>query len=195
MEINAGKQDDKIWQQQIQQALNLGLSASLEKDNLITGNQYISLSQAQAGESLFKPVAQYQGYTVISSTHTGLDMIQNQLTALLAKMNKLPIENTMKQLDMTLAQLKTTLASADRLLSQNKTQQLPAELAATLKELRTTLQGVSSTSPLYGDIQQTLKSIDSTLKDAQPTLKTLKQQPNALIFNRRGHDPEPKGAR
>ncbi|ORF02822.1 paraquat-inducible protein B [Snodgrassella alvi] len=195
MEINAGKQDDKIWQQQIQQALNLGLSASLEKDNLITGNQYISLSQAQAGESLFKPVAQYQGYTVISSTHTGLDMIQNQLTALLAKMNKLPIENTMKQLDITLAQLKTTLASADRLLSQNKTQQLPAELAATLKELRTTLQGVSSTSPLYGDIQQTLKSIDSTLKDAQPTLKTLKQQPNALIFNRRGHDPEPKGAR
>lgn len=195
MEINAGKQDDKIWQQQIQQALNLGLSASLEKDNLITGNQYISLSQAQPGESLFKPVTQYQGYTVISSTHTGLDMIQNQLTALLAKMNKLPIENTMKQLDMTLAQLKTTLASADRLLSQNKTQQLPAELAATLKELRTTLQGVSSTSPLYGDIQQTLKSIDSTLKDAQPTLKTLKQQPNALIFNRRGHDPEPKGAR
>lgn len=94
-----------------------------------------------------------------------------------------------------MSQLKTTLASADRLLAQNQTQQIPTQLNATLRELRNTLQGVSSTSPLYGDIQQTLKSIDKTLKDAQPTLKTLKQQPNALIFNRRGHDPEPKGAR
>ncbi|PIT53812.1 paraquat-inducible protein B [Snodgrassella alvi] len=195
MEINASQQDDKIWQQQIQQALNKGLSASLEKDNLLTGNQYISLTQAQPGKSLLKPVAHYQGYTVIGTSNTGFDMIQNQVSTLLTKLNNLPIEHSMHQLDSTLAQLKTTLASADRLLAQNKTQQLPAELTATLKELRTTLQGVSSTSPLYSDIQQTLKSIDSTLKEAQPTLKTLKQQPNALIFNRRGHDPEPKGAR
>ncbi|KDN15343.1 paraquat-inducible protein B [Snodgrassella communis] len=195
MEINASRQDDKIWQQQIQQALNKGLSASLEKDNLLTGNQYISLTQAKSGESLLKPITHYQGYTVIGTRHTGLDMIQDQLSALLAKLNNLPIEHSMQQLDGTLAQLKTTLASADRLLAQNKTQQLPAELNATLKELRTTLQGVSSTSPLYGDIQQTLKNIDNTLKEAQPTLKTLKQQPNALIFNRHGHDPEPQGAR
>ena len=195
MEINASVQDDKIWQQKIQQALYKGLSASLEKDSLLTGNQFIRLTAAQTNASVIRPTDVYQGYTVIGSNNSGLDMLQNQLSALLTKLNKLPVERTLHQLDSTMSQLKTTFASADRLLAQNQTQQIPTQLNATLRELRNTLQGVSSTSPLYGDIQQTLKSIDKALKDAQPTLKTLKQQPNALIFNRRGHDPEPKGAR
>ncbi|MCO6504547.1 MAG: intermembrane transport protein PqiB [Snodgrassella sp.] len=195
MEINSTIQDNKKWQQKIQQAMYNGMSAALEKDNLLTGNQFIRLSTTQTSTAILRPTDVYQGYTVIGSTNSGFDMLQNQLSALLTKLNKLPIERTLHQLDSTMIQLKTTLASADRLLAQNQTQRIPTELNATLRELRTTMQGVSSTSPLYGDIQQTLKSIDRTLKDAQPTLKTLKQQPNALIFNRHGHDPEPQGAK
>lgn len=194
MEINASEQDNKIWLQKIQQAMHNGMFASLEKDNLLTGNQFILLSTNQSSTAIVRPAEVYQGYSVIGSTNNGLDLLQNQLSALLTKLNKLPIERSLQQLDGTMIQLKNTLASADRLLKQNQTQQIPAQLNATLRELRTTLQGVSSTSPLYGDIQQTLHSIDRTLKDAQPTLKTLKQQPNALIFNRRGQDPEPQGA-
>ena len=73
--------------------------------------------------------------------------------------------------------------------------QLPQELNHTLRELQQTLKGVSPGSPLYGDVQSTLKNLDRTLQDAQPTLRTLKQQPNALIFSPGANDPIPKGVR
>ena len=72
---------------------------------------------------------------------------------------------------------------------------MPQALNQTLAELRQTLQGVSPQSPLYGDVQATLQSIDQTLKDAQPLINTLKEKPNALIFNSSIKDPTPKGSR
>ena len=65
----------------------------------------------------------------------------------------------------------------------------------TLKELRQTLQGVSPQSPIYGDVQNTLQSLDKTLRDVQPVINTLKEKPNALIFNSSSKDPIPKGSR
>lgn len=85
------------------------------------------------------------------------------------------------------------MASANKLIGQTSTQKIPAELNATLQELRQTLQGVSPNSPVYQDIQQTLNSINRTLQDAQPLVRTLKEKPNALIFNHGGSDPVPKG--
>ena len=84
---------------------------------------------------------------------------------------------------------------ASRNGGQPQTQQLPGELNRTLAELRTTLQGVSPQSPVYGDVQKTLRSIDRTLQQAAPVLNTLKEQPNALIFNSSATDPTPKGSR
>lgn len=194
MEINASQQNDAVWLQQIKQALNRGLTASLESDNIVTGNQYISLTEVANSTATLKPIVTYQNYPVIASRSSGLDEIQHQLSDFLAKLNALPLNQSVKELNSTLTQLKTTLHHADQLLAQDKTQQLPAEINQTLQQLQQTLQGISPTSPMYDHIQQTLQSIDQTLKTAQPTLQTLKQQPNALIFNRRGHDPIPRGA-
>lgn len=195
MEINASPQDSNVWREQIQAALNQGLTASLESDNLLTGNMYVRLGRSASNTALLRPVNTYHGDTVIASRTGGLEQIQDRLADLLDKFNKLPLERSVNELNGTLAQLKTTLATANRLLAQDKTQKLPGELTETLRSLRQTLQGVSPKSPLYGDIQDTLHSIDKTLKNAQPTLRTLKQQPNALIFDRKGQDPIPKGAR
>ena len=94
---------------------------------------------------------------------------------------------------MTLKDAQSTLQSANKLIGQNSTQNLPSQLNKTLQELRQTLQGISPQSPLYQDVQHTLQSIDRTLQDAQPVLKTLKEQPNALIFNKNTPDPIPQG--
>lgn len=195
MEINADPQSAEIWRQNIQHALKRGLSATLENDNLITGNQYIRLSTAAPGTPTLYPMARYQNQTVIASRSGGLDQIQQQLSDLLNKINHLPIDQSVRSLNTALAQLNQTLASANRLLNQDSMQELPAEMRQTLQELRHTLQGISPQSALYGDIQQTLRSIDQTLKAAQPTLRTLQQQPNALIFNKSNTDPIPQGKR
>ena len=85
------------------------------------------------------------------------------------------------------------LTSANKWVTQNSTQQLPEQLNKTLSELRQTLQGVSPQSPIYQDVQNTLDSLDQTLQNVQPVINTLKEQPNALIFNRSSKDPIPKG--
>lgn len=99
----------------------------------------------------------------------------------------------MGELNGSLAELKHTLKSANSLLAKPQTQAIPAELNQTLAELRQTLRGVSPASPVYRDVQDTLRRIDRTLGDAQPLLDTLKEKPNSLIFNQNSKDPVPKG--
>ena len=195
MEINADNQSKENWQNQIQNALNRGLSATLSSNNLVLGSKMIELTDAAPGQQALKPFNEYDGNTVIASQGGGLDELQAQLGRLLDKFNRLPLENTVGELNASLKELKTTLASANQLLSKPQTQQIPGELNKTLGELRQTLAGISPQSPVYQDVQATLKSIDKTLSDARPLVNTLKEKPNSLIFNQNSKDPIPKGSR
>ena len=104
-------------------------------------------------------------------------------------------EHWLAELKSTLKSANAALSSIDKLVGKPQTQNIPNELNQTLKELRQTLQGVSPQSPIYGDVQNTLQSLDRTLKDVQPVINTLKEKPNALIFNSSSKDPIPKGSR
>lgn len=202
MEINADEQSRAHWQQAFQAALNKGLTATIASNNLLTGSKMIELTDQPSSSPRLKPHSVYGGSTVIATRGGGLDDLQAQLGNLLEKFNKLPLEKTVGELNGSLAELKQTLKSADAalksvngLVGKQQTQNIPAEINQTLKELRQTLQGVSPQSPVYQDVQGMLRSIDKTLRDAQPVLNTLKEKPNALIFNSSSHDPIPKGSR
>lgn len=190
------------WQETIQAALNQGLTAAMSSNNLVLGSKLIELTESDSQTPIFKPHNEYQGDRVIGTRGGGFDELQTQLSKLLDKFNALPLDKTVGELNGSLKELQTTLkgaqrmiGSADRLIANPSTQGIPAELNKTLLELRQALQGVSPQSPVYQDVQATLQSLDKTLKDAQPVLNTLKEKPNALIFNRSGADPIPKGSR
>lgn len=223
------RQSKEYWEDQIQAALNRGLTASMVSNNLVLGSKMIELSEEASDFPILKPVNEYHGHTVIGTRGGGsLESLQMQVSKLLAKFDALPLEKTVGELNGSLAELKTTLQSAqtmlasankamanvdkavisgeqtlksadktmksvDKLLNNKGIQQMPAELNKTLSELRETLKGVSPQSPVYQDVQATLQSIDRTLKDVKPVVKTLKEQPNALIFNSSTQDPNPKG--
>lgn len=195
MERNAAAQSREYWQSQLQTALNKGLTATIASNNLITGSKMIELDERPSESAKLKPFADYNGNVVIATRSSGLDDLQAQLGSLLEKFNKLPLDKTVDELNGSLRELKTTLHSANALIGKPQTQNIPNELNQTLRELRQTLQGVSPQSPLYGDVQTTLQSIDKTLKDAQPVINTLKEKPNSLIFNSNVKDPIPKGSR
>ena len=193
IEKNADHESREYWQNALQTAFARGLTASLAADNLILGSKMIELADNGSGAPL-KPAAEYAGIPVIATrSGGGLDDLQNQLSALLDKLNRLPLDKTVGELNGSLAELKHTLKSANSLLAKPQTQAIPAELNQTLAELRQTLRGVSPASPVYHDVQDTLRRIDRTLGDAQPLLDTLKEKPNSLIFNQNSKDPVPKG--
>lgn len=193
-------QSKEYWQSTFQAALDNGLTASLGSNNLVLGSKLVELNDSPSSTPPLKPHSEYGGDIVIGTRGGGLDDLQNQVAKLLDKFNALPLDKTVGELNSSLKALRGTLqsaqsmiASANKLIAQNSTQSLPAELNQTLRELRQTLQGVSPQSPVYQDVQNTLQSIDRTLQSAQPVIRTLKEQPNALIFNRGGKDPIPKG--
>ena len=193
IEQNSDRESREYWQKAFQTALNGGLNATLSSDNLLLGSKMIELTDAPSDGERLKPMAEYNGLTVIATRGGGFDDLQAQLGNLLEKFNKLPLDKTVGELNGSLAELKSTLKSANSLLAKPQTQAIPAELNKTLAELRQALQGISPSSPVYRDVQETLRNIDQTLRDAQPVLNTLKEKPNALIFNRSEKDPIPKG--
>ena len=202
LEINADEQSKEHWKQQFQTALNKGLTATISSNNLLTGSKMIELNDQPSASPKLRPHTVYAGDTVIATQGGGLDDLQAKVADLLDKFNNLPLDKTVAGLNGSLAELKSTLKSAnaalssiDKLVGKPQTQNIPNELNQTLKELRQTLQGVSPQSPIYGDVQNTLQSLDKTLKDVQPVINTLKEKPNALIFNSNSKDPIPKGSR
>ncbi|MDO4696603.1 MAG: intermembrane transport protein PqiB [Neisseria sp.] len=195
IEQNTEAQSQTYWQNTLQTALAKGLSANLASDNLILGSQRIELSE-QPSANRIKPFAEYRGYPVIAAAgSSGLEDLQTQVSQLLDKLNKLPLDKTVDGINGSLGELQNTLKQANRLLGQNQTQQIPTELNRTMAELRQTLNGLSPESPAYRDIQTTLNKLDKTLSDVRPLLDTLKEQPNALIFTPNSSDPVPKGSR
>jgi len=202
MEINADEQSKEHWKQQFQAALGKGLTATISSNNLLTGSKMIELNDQPSSLPKLRPHTVYAGDTVIATQGGGLDDLQAKVADLLEKFNNLPLDKTVAGLNGSLAELKSTLKSAnaalssiDKLVGKPQTQNIPNELNQTLKELRQTLQGVSPQSPIYGDVQNTLQSLDKTLRDVQPVINTLKEKPNALIFNSSSKDPIPKGSR
>ena len=202
LEINADEQSKEHWKQQFQTALNKGLTASISSNNLLTGSKMIELNDQPSASPKLRPHTVYAGDTVIATQGGGLDDLQAKVADLLDKFNNLPLDKTVAGLNGSLTELKSTLKSAnaalssiDKLVGKPQTQNIPNELNQTLKELRQTLQGVSPQSPIYGDVQNTLQSLDKTLRDVQPVINTLKEKPNALIFNSSSKDPIPKGSR
>lgn len=210
------RESREYWQNEIQAALNRGLTATLASNNLILGSKMIELRDAVRGTAVLKPEKEYQGHIVMATqTSGGFDDLQNKVAKLLDKINNLAIDKTVNEVNGSLKELRETLKSAQNLLAntnqtmqnankavnqanklmgQPATQNLPKEINASLSELRKTLQGVSPQSPMYQDVQQTLQSIDNTLKDVKPLVQTLKEKPNSLIFNSNSTDPIPKGS-
>ena len=191
MELNAEKQDKVYWEKELNQAINKGLTARLQSNSLIMGGLYIDLSlQPNAPKS---GAIEYAGHTIIPSISSGLDQIQDQITELLKKLNNLPLESSVKELNATLKEIRNLSASLNQVASSAETQNIPKELNQTLKDIKKTLQGVAPGSPLYGEAQKTLNSLNKTLEHIEPTVRTINEQPNSLIFNRSKNDPVPKG--
>jgi paraquat-inducible protein B len=179
-DTKAGAED---LQESIGKAVQNGLRATLSTGNLLTGAQYVSVD--------FYPRAtpakqtQFAGRPTIPAIASGLQGIEEKITALLDKVNALP-------LNQTVAEVNTALADLNVILASDGMRALPASLDSTLAELRGVLASVSGSSEMQQDLQTTLEELDQTLATVRAFVAELSDQPNALIFNRApAKDPRP----
>ncbi|MCS2610214.1 intermembrane transport protein PqiB [Halomonas dongshanensis] len=200
--IESADVDVEEWEERFERMFNLGLRASLKSGNLLTGAMFVDLNFQRDGA---EPYAheEFVGRTVFPTMAGGFAQIQAQVTDLLTKLNELEIEPLLSGLDRNLQASEAVLnevreisVSLNTLLSDPETQAVGGNLNATLDELRTTLQGLSPSSPAYQELTSAIERLDRLMRDVQPLTRTLNENPRALLFdNLDTQDPVPRAPR
>ncbi|GHC33130.1 intermembrane transport protein PqiB [Aidingimonas halophila] len=190
------------WNEEFKQMFDMGLRASLKSGNLLTGARYVDLNFQRDLEGEYEPET-FEDVTVFPTTSSGFAQIEQQVSDLLEKLNSLEVEPVLHRIDSSLAASENTLEEVQQtseslreLLDSQETRNMPGNVNATLAEIQRTLDGFSPESAAYQDLTQTMEQLNRLMRDLQPTVRTLREQPNALIFDRReGDDPEPRAPR
>jgi len=193
--------DVAAWSRRFEALFEQGLRATLKTGSLLTGALYVDLGMhSELANS--HVASSFGSHAVFPSTSSGLAQIEGQITALLDKLNALQVEPLLAQFEDSLGVARDLLtelhelgASLRSLSEAPETRALPGNLQDTLSDLRATLAGLAPGSPAYSDLSSSLQGVERLLRDLQPLLRTLDEQPNALLFNRRfGEDPQPRSA-
>lgn len=195
-------------QQLLATAVRDGLRARLGIGSLLTGALIVDFDfvpDAPAAE-----ITYLDDLPVIPTQSSGLLQIEAKVNAILAKLEALPLDETLGKFGnaadeiattaaearSALAEAEAALAGAKDLLNQDKTRNLTAELDATLKQLRSSVESLGPNGPVQGDLARTLDELRSALRSFKTLSDTIEDKPNSLIFGREGSgDPTPRAKR
>ncbi|KAA8729210.1 paraquat-inducible protein B [Ewingella americana] len=186
----------------IRDGIARGLRGSMKSANLLTGSMYVDLD-FYPNEKPWKGPYQIDGQKLLPTVSAGFAQIQQKLMTTLDKINGLPIEPMLREATTTLAEsqktmkaTQKTLDSLNAIVGSKEMKNLPQDMQQTLIQLNRSLKGFQPGSPAYSNLVGDMQSLDKTLRELQPVLKTLNGKSNALIFAAPGQDdPQPKKAK
>ncbi|SUO98499.1 intermembrane transport protein PqiB [Suttonella indologenes] len=184
-----------------------GLKASLESANLITGTKFVRLSMYHKEPEGKLTKDSYSAYSIMPTKNTGLNKITEDIGIIVERVKKLPfdslfakanstmgaihdavsqkevqelagsINSTLAQFEQTLASVQSTSQSANTLLRG-----LNSQIASVSKQLEQTLYGISPSSNLYFNLNQTMQALEKTAKSIDRVMLQIDAKPNSLIF-------------
>jgi paraquat-inducible protein B len=133
-----------------------GMRATLSTGNLLSGAQIVDFEffdDVPAAE-----LGEFDGYPTIPSVETGIGQLEHRISTLLAKLNRLPLEEMVNSVNLALAELTRSLTSARSILDDADTRAVPGEMQASLKALRALLEA-DSTRAVPEELQASLMSL------------------------------------
>lgn len=181
----------EYWREFFKDCFSRGLRASLKTASLITGAQVIDLRFLDEVKTQEK--FELGGYPLFPTVaKSGLDGIETKLNVLLDKLNSLPLEGTLSSLNSTLNSSDETLSdisklakSLNDLIDTPETQKLPERLTSAVRQLDDTLADYDEGSVFSRQLENRMQALQRVLNNLQPLLHELREQPNALIFDRK----------
>lgn len=193
----SNKEEIEAFNELFKQNLKMGLTASIDIANLLTGSLFISLDFNGSSNDKLEKLGPY---IVIPSSKAGFAKIQQDIEGVLTKLNQLPLNelvtntnNTINSADQTLKALQESIGQLNRILRRNSTQQLTGNLNRSLIEMQKTLKGLQPNSSAYIEMEKTMQKLQQTLDDLQPMIKKVSNNPSTLIFSTpRRSDLEPR---
>ena len=174
-----------------------GLRASLKTSNMFTGALYIDLDFYPELKNKYNAkLSTLYGYNTIETTSTGIAQIQAKVMQLLDNFNNLPLNNTMTEFNKSLASTQRLMNSLNQIMASNEMQNMPGDLQETLRTLNETLKGIQPGSELNKQMNESLQKVQQMMDELTPLLNTLNDKSNALIFsapNKKDQEPKAKG--
>ncbi len=182
-----------------------GLRASLKTGNLLTGALFVDLDyQIDALPAELATLGEYQVMPTVSS---GFAQLEAKVTAILDKVQALPLDDTMKKITAVaeeatttvaeargaLKEIETTAAAARKTLEDPQFRKLPTDLRATLGALEKSVASVGPDGAIQGDLLRTLDELRAALRTMKSMANNIDEKPNSLIFGREtSGNPVPK---
>lgn len=182
-------------------AVRHGLRAKLGTGSLLTGALYIDIDFVP--DSPPAELWHYGTYDVLPTTSSGLVQLEEKVNAILAKIQALPLENTLNKFGDTAvnisaaaAEAKLALEKVHQLLARDETQQVPANLDATLEQVRNSVASLGPNGAVQGDLRRTLDELRAALRSLKSLADSIEQKPNSLIFGgEKSGNPTPRARR
>ena len=195
---NIGKPDAEF----LVDAVKRGLRASLKSGSLLTGALFVDVDYYKdAAPAEFTKVGEYPSLPTVPGG------LENKITAVLDKIQSLPLEDYMKKLGTTtdeaglaLKEIRETAASSRKILESAEFVTLPADLRASLanidklsSSLDKSVSSYGPEGPLQGDMLRTLDELRAALRAVKTMTNSIDEKPNSLLFGRDSSgNPTPK---
>ncbi len=173
-----------------------GLRASLKIGSILTGALFVDFDYYKDPvPAEFTKVGDYPSIPTISS---GFAQLETKLSAILDKIQSLPIDDTMKKIGtaadeaaVTVAESRKALkeiqdatAAARKMMESSEFANLPKDLKATLAALEKSVASVGPEGAIQGDLLRTLDELRSALRSMNAMATSIDEKPNSLIFGR-----------
>ena len=181
--LNHNPEDDAGTAEIMSSFVSNGLRAQARSGNLLTGQLYIALdffpkAPKVAFDIAARPIA-------IPTVPGSLELLQEQLQAMVDKINKLPVERIANNLDSNLVELRKGLA-------QFNAKTLPG-VQTTLADVSKTLRSANSTlaedSPQREKLTETLDELGRMSRSLRELSDYLGRNPESLIRGRPDNAP------
>lgn len=192
----------------LREAVGNGLRAALKTGSLITSSLFVDLDYYDDAAPAKLGIS--GDYTTIPTVSSGFAQLEAKLTAILDKIQALPIDKAVAEFSAAAAEAKTTLAASRTTLQEIETtvaaarktledpefRELPAGLRQTLAELQKSVASVGPDGAVQGDLLRTLDELRAALRALKGMTTTIDEKPNSLLFGRESSgNPTPKAPR
>ena len=192
----------------LSEAVRKGLRAKLGTGSLLTGAMFIDFDFSP--DAFPATLGKIGEFDVIPTQSSGFAQMEAKINAILAKVQALPLDDTLAKFGnaadetaKTVADARSTLTSIQealdemkKILGSDETQSVTKELNSTLAELRTSVESLGPSGAMQGDLRRTLDELRSALRSFDSLSRSLDEKPNSLLFGRDSSgNPTPKARR
>jgi len=185
-----------------------GLRATLKTGSLLTGSMFVDLDYHEDAAPAKLGIS--GEYITIPTVSSGFAQMEAKISAILDKIQALPIDTavtefaaaaseaktTLAESRLALKEIETTVAAARKTLEDPQFRELPASLRKTLDGLQKSVASVGPDGAVQGDLLRTLDELRAALRSLKTLSTTIDEKPNSLIFGRDSSgNPTPKAPR